>query len=253
MPYLFATQNLDYSDYSSGRVIYNLPGAPAFPIRLASEILQRARQLLGTKRPLALYDPTCGGAYHLTALGFLHGEWIESISASDIDPEALALARRNLGLLSPRGLEQRVNEIEKMLEQFGKPSHADALRSAATLSSRLKQAGREIPSHTFLANALDRNAVRQGLVLDAVDLVISDIPYGNLSNWQSAETGSQTVQPALWQMLDALLPILGEQAIVAIAADKRQKVAHTGYRRAGHFGIGKREVTFLLPGAPNLR
>ena len=82
MPYLFATQDLDYSDYSSGRVLYSQPGAPAFPVRLASEIFQRARHILGADRPgaerrLALFDPVCGGAYHLTTLGFLHGEWIE--------------------------------------------------------------------------------------------------------------------------------------------------------------------------------
>ena len=31
MPYQFATQDKDYSDFSSGRVLYHQPGAPAFP------------------------------------------------------------------------------------------------------------------------------------------------------------------------------------------------------------------------------
>ena len=46
MPYLFATQDQDYADFASGRVIYNAPGMPAFPVRLASEMFQRARALL---------------------------------------------------------------------------------------------------------------------------------------------------------------------------------------------------------------
>ena len=31
MPYQFATQDKDYSDFSSGRVLYHQPGTPAFP------------------------------------------------------------------------------------------------------------------------------------------------------------------------------------------------------------------------------
>ena len=41
MQYLYATERPDYSDLASGRVFYSLPGHPAFPIRLASEIFQR--------------------------------------------------------------------------------------------------------------------------------------------------------------------------------------------------------------------
>lgn len=250
MPYRFATQDQDYSDFSAGRVLYSQPGAPAFPVRLASEILQRARQLLGLHAPssrrLALFDPTCGGAYHLAALGFLHGEWIESITASDIDPQALSLARRNLGLLSPAGLEQREKEIERMLGQYGKTSHEDALHSTSVLRRRLVQASRAIPTRAFLASTFDSAALLEGIAGAAVDLVISDVPYGQLSEWQSFETSSSAASP-VQRMLGALLPVLGAQSVVAIAADKRQRITHPDYRRVEHFGIGKRQVTFLVP------
>ena len=36
MTYRFALEDQDFSDYASGRVIYNLPGAPAFPLRPGS-------------------------------------------------------------------------------------------------------------------------------------------------------------------------------------------------------------------------
>jgi 23S rRNA (guanine2535-N1)-methyltransferase len=41
MQYKYEKTMLDYSDLASGRVFYSLPGHPAFPIRLASEIFQR--------------------------------------------------------------------------------------------------------------------------------------------------------------------------------------------------------------------
>ncbi|MFK7803274.1 MAG: hypothetical protein AB8G95_16690, partial [Anaerolineae bacterium] len=38
MPYRFATENKDYSDFASGRVFYGAPGHPVFPVRLISEV-----------------------------------------------------------------------------------------------------------------------------------------------------------------------------------------------------------------------
>ena len=41
MQYRYAREQTDFSDFSSGRVFYSLPGHPAFPVRLAGEIFQR--------------------------------------------------------------------------------------------------------------------------------------------------------------------------------------------------------------------
>jgi 23S rRNA (guanine2535-N1)-methyltransferase len=240
MPYQFTTEDQDHTDFSSGRVIYNLPGAPAFPVRLAEEIFQRAQAILSTRRRLAIYDPTCGAAYHLAVLGFTHGGAIESITASDIDENALAVAQKNLGLLSPEGLEHRRIELESLLDQYGKSSHAGALASLERLKERLANVGHTIPVRTFQANALEAQPVLAGLQGQPVDLVISDIPYGHLSAWQPAGIDSP-----VWSMLDALTTAVPQHALVAIAADKHQKPAHPAYRRASQFQIGKRRVTFL--------
>ena len=72
MPYGFATQRRDYSDFASGRVFYGLPGFPALPIRLASEMFASAlafRACLGSR--FTVCDPCSGGAYHLATLGYL--------------------------------------------------------------------------------------------------------------------------------------------------------------------------------------
>jgi len=241
MPYLFATQDQPYTDFASGRVIYNLPGAPAFPVRLASEMFQRAQALLPGVPRLAVYDPTCGGAYHLTALGLLHGAHIGAILASDVDGAALETARRNLNLLTPAGLDRREAELRALLEQYGKDSHREALRSVALFRQHLEQAA-PIATRTFPANALDAGQIATGLAGQPVDLVLADVPYGHLSAWSAAAGGSES---PLWYMLDALLAVLPDHAVVAVATDKSQKAAHAGYRRLDHFQVGKRRVALL--------
>lgn len=64
MKYKFETMNKDYSDFSSGRVLYNVANTTAFPVRLASELIQRAFNILekdGARGPYKIYDPCCGG------------------------------------------------------------------------------------------------------------------------------------------------------------------------------------------------
>jgi len=106
MQYQYAKERLDYSDLSSGRVFYSLPGHPAFPVRLSSEIFQHCMAIRETaykvSKPCVLYDPCCGAGYSLSVLGYLHGEKIQQLIGSDVDEKAVAVAKQNLGLLISR-------------------------------------------------------------------------------------------------------------------------------------------------------
>jgi hypothetical protein len=241
MPYRFALEKQDDSDYASGRVFYNLPGHPAFPVRLASEIFQRCLDLTDLKnQPLRLYDPCCGGTYHLAVLAFLHGDKVSEIIASDIDPEALSVARRNLSLLTPEGLDRRIAELHEMQTRFGKESHAEALASAERLRQRL-EAIHPPRARLFQADVFDTQAIRQGLGGEQVNLVITDIPYGIQSEWQGNAAGGDPV----WQMLESLTGVLAEGAVAAIASTKEQKGGHERYQQVGKLKMGKRLVIFL--------
>jgi hypothetical protein len=46
-------------------------------------------------------------------------------------------------------------------------------------------------------------------------------------------------------MLTALLPLLAADAVVAVAADKGQTIAHEAYQRLDKFRVGKRQVAIL--------
>lgn len=253
MPYRFAVAQQDYTDYAGGRVFYSLPGQPAFPARLISEIFQRCQvicQAAGNPGPYTLYDPCCGGAYHLCVLTYLHGEAIKTIIASDIDADVLALARRNLNLLTPTGLQQRIAEIQTLYTAYNKPSHKAAIESARRLERRLGTWTRPVSIHTFQADVTDRAAVAQGINIHTsdiricIDIVLTDIPYGQLTTWQSGEDTCVTRTP-VWRMLESLRHNLPQGVVVAVASDKRQKIAHEAYRRVEQFQIGKRRVAVL--------
>ncbi len=249
MPYRFATESQNYEDYASGHVFYGLPGHPAFPIRLTTEMFQRGLDILrgrGLTGPVTLFDPCCGGAYHLSTLAFLHWSDIGTMFASDIDQDILAVAARNLGLLTSAGLEQRRQEISTLLSQYGKPSHASALESATRLSHTLERnsADHRVETILFAANATQSETLVRELKGQKIDLVFSDVPYGRRSTWQ--ETGDAH-DSALWQMLEAMWPVLHEQTVVALAVDKQQKCKHARYKQLERFKMGKRQVYLLQP------
>jgi 16S rRNA G966 N2-methylase RsmD len=248
MQYKYAKENQDYSDFSSGRVFYSLPGHPAFPVRLASEIFQRCvairKTIYETSTPCVLYDPCCGAAYHLSVLAFLHGEHIHKIIASDADEKAVSIAKRNLGLVNPGGLENRIGEISKMYELYGKDSHKDALRSASILKNKLFSLPEKLPHETkvFQADVTSSKEILDHIKTKSVDVIFTDVPYGQHSQWHHKESSNPLVS-----MLDALLGVLSSSSLVAIASDKQQKVSLESYQRIEQFQIGKRRVVILRP------
>ena len=251
MPYRFATEKKDYSDYARGRVLYGLHGHPAYPVRLASEIWQRCAAVLraeGRPGPYTLYDPCCGGAYLLTTLALLYRREIKAVIGSDVDAGVLETARRNLALLSVRGMDARIDEIRALYRQYGKASHADALSSAQRLRERLLEDRRpELETWVFEANALDAGALGRGLGGRAIDVLIADLPYGRDAQWKRLQEDDPSCCSPQMQMLDALLAVTSARSIVALSADKAQTVAHPAYRRLGRLRIGKRQVAFLRP------
>jgi len=247
MNYRYAP-DLNHQDFASGRVFYTSPGQPAFPVRLASEIFQRCFdhwQRGGGSGSCTLFDPTCGGAYWLIAIAYLHWDRVSKILAMDIDEQGIALAKRNLSLLTLEGLDRRIAEIERLLANFGKTSHAEALKSAhrlrKTLCTGLQSHG--IQATTFRGDALQTDEIKTGLDSQVVDILLADVPYGWNTNWQQQEEDEG--RNAVDLMLTALIPVLSPSSVIAIAADKQQKIQRKGYQRLERFQVGKRRIEIL--------
>jgi 23S rRNA G2445 N2-methylase RlmL len=252
MPYRFATENRDYSDFASGRFFYAAPGHPALPVRLSSEIFQRClalRHADGLDAPVTLYDPTCGSAYHLSTLAYLHWNTIDTIIGSDVDPDILSVAERNLSLLTIAGVQRRINEIVAMVDKFGKASHTAALRSANHFNNQLAHHTQThtIKTRLFTADATNPQELAAHLKDQHPDLIISDIPYGQRSTWQQSDDSPGSPNPGnhLTRMLAALLPFLTPDSIVAIVLNKAQTFSWQHYHQVDKFQIGKRRVVLL--------
>jgi SAM-dependent methyltransferase len=249
MPYLYASERNDYSDLASGRVFYSLPAHPAFPVRLVSEIFQRCLALWragGGSGRCTLYDPCCGAGYQLSVLAYLHWNEIRSATGSDVDAQAAALAERNLGLLGCAGLDRRIAEIEQMQRSYGKPSHREALASALRLRERIADLSRSLPlaARAFQADALDGAGLARRLSGEQADLIITDVPYGQHSQWAGAGDPTVTANP-IEALLTALRGVLAPGGVLALSTDKQPKFGWPAYRRVAHFQVGKRKIVIL--------
>ncbi|MCB0018730.1 MAG: hypothetical protein KDE09_13145 [Anaerolineales bacterium] len=248
MPYRHASAAEDYAAYAAGHILYARPGQTAFPIRLTDEIWGRClalrRQLDLPDKLLTVFDPCCGGAYQLTTLALRHGEQISQICAADVDAAALALARQNLGLLTPAGLDARAQQLRALYEAHGKVNHVKALAHLPILQAR-QAAIEPLSVNLFAADGGQPDQLLSGLAGTAVDLVLSDVPYGQKAAW-GGSLGTEPADP-LHALLTALQSVINPQTILALAMSKDQRAAHPAYRQLGRFQIGKRRIQFLQP------
>lgn len=238
MEYIYEKENRNYEDLSSGRVLYNQKGTTAFPVRIASEIFLRCQRHLserGVEGNLRIYDPCCGGAYLLTTLGFLHGQFISRVFASDIDANVLELAKRNLALLTKLGMQRRIEEIDAYIEAYNKPSHIEAKESAERLYSLIEN--KDFDLNCFRADAL-RLHTEEASDFKA-DLVMTDFPYGDIVEW------SEKCENIGARFLESIEKVLGAQALIAVIADKKTAIRHESFKRLEQFNSGKRRITIL--------
>ena len=237
LEYKFAP-NENYEDLSCGRVIYHRTGFSNFPVRLASEIFMRCFELIReSHKQVSIYDPCCGGGYLLTVLGFLHQDQIMSIYGSDISLDATQLAERNLSLLTTEGLLKRKEQLEGIYSSYHKESHLDAIKSVSNLLGCTRE---KMKYHVFNRDVLSSKPTPIKLV---VDIIITDVPYGDLVSWSNAATVEN--RSHIDKMLDQLLENLSDDGIVAISSDKRQKISNSNYKRIKKFQVGKRKIEIL--------
>lgn len=226
------SQDENYEDYASGRVLYSSGGVPNFPVRLLNEIYLRSVEYSEKKDELIVYDPMCGGGYALTVLGLCNQKQIREVIGSDIDEKMIALARKNVSLLTDIGMTQRKDEIGNYILQYGKESHKEALKSAIRFE---KEKTKDILSTIFQADC-----TKPLLMRTKPDIIFTDVPYGQLVKWQ----GEGAVD--ITQLAENLYDISHKGTILALVMDKKQKLNDTRWKRCEQEKIGKRKFEILI-------
>ncbi len=226
MEYKFAAKQ-NYGDLSSGKVIYGKSGNTNFPVRLGNEIFLRAVSYLKDTSNLSVYNPCCGSGYLLTTLGFLNGNIIKEIIGSDIDLDSIEIARKNINLLTSDGLNKRLNELIQLYDSYDKESHKEAILSVKKLISERKFG--EIKFNIFERNIL---AIEPEPLLTA-DIIITDIPYGNMKTWENGDGGVE-------DLIKNLRKNASNNTVLAIIAGNHIKIKSPNIRILEKNKIGKR-------------
>lgn len=230
MEYKYCKNN-NYEDFSSGRVLYGAKGIPNFPVRLLHEIYGYSKSYLEKKEDIVIYDPCCGAAYAHTVLGFFYNSEIKKIYGSDIDASMILYAKKNTRLLTKTGLKKRKEEIQLLYKKYAKNSHLQALDSCEKLENMLEK---EVQVEIFKADCT------KALPQIFPDIIITDVPYGNLVEWNKSQSIS------IDNMLEELWMISHEKTILAVCMDKSQKINSDKWKRLKKRNIGKRRFEILI-------
>lgn len=242
MAYRYAVTRESYADLSGG-VLHSAPGFPAFPARLASEMFQRALAHTST-RAARVWDPCCGSAHLLATVTLLHPDRIAGVLGTDVDPAALELAGKNIGLLSGAALTARAEELQTRAARLGKPAYLDAADAARRLGRRLAPGGALSDRGVAQADVFDPAQLQGALDGRRPDVVITDVPYGEQTPWRGPEAAR-----GLDGMLDSLEEVLDAGTVIAVAARGRKVPLSGGRRPLESFRIGTRAVVLCrVPG-----
>lgn len=237
MGYRYARQRVDHTDLAQGCVLRSAPGYPGFPVRFASELLQRAVAWVDHTGPVGVWDPCCGSGYLATVLGLLHRERLARVLASDVEADAVAVAERNLDLLAEGGLQRREWELCADAERFGKPAFDERAEAARRLAGRFSRAGGALP-----AVVRRQDAFTPALPDFPVDVVLTDVPYGGLSQWRGlAPSGTEPVV----SLLAALAPVLPGSAVVGVTARTRKVPVPAGVSPLERVRVGNRAAVLV--------
>ncbi|HEY8474518.1 MAG TPA: rRNA methyltransferase [Natronosporangium sp.] len=245
MAYRLAANRDDYQDLASGFVFRSAPGYPAFPVRLAEELLLRSAAHLPHRTPVGLWDPCCGSGYLASTVGLLHRDRLRHVLCSDADPDAVALARRNLSLLTEAGLAERRTELSERATAYGKPGYAAAARATDRLAALLRAGGGDLASDARVADGFDARQTARILPDPPPDLVLTDVPYGRQTGWRGA--GAAATEP-LTALAGALSEVLPEHAVIAVCAEARKLSLGEGVRALERFRVGKRAAIIVRAG-----
>lgn len=188
---------------------------------------------LGDERA-RLWDPCCGSGYLVTVLGLLHRDLLTHVRASDVDPDAVAIAARNLELLTAEGLAERERELRRSALDFGRVAYVERAEAARDLAAGLAATGGDLPHESAVADVFTLTEP-----VDA-DLVVTDVPYGEMTRWEG-----DIPQDPVHGLLSSMGRVLPERSVVVVTARTRRVRLPEGVRALERVKVGNRSAVLV--------
>ena len=126
-------------------------------------------------------------------------------------------------------------ELQTLYKKYGKASHLSGLSALKHFYEIVNKYHNTIDYKVFKRNILNLGETSKKKI--NANLIITDVPYGNLVNWSN--------QGGIDLLLDNLVCQLQEDSVVAIIHDKYQKRTNNNYKRIEKFKVGKRIIEIL--------
>ncbi len=222
----------DHGDLDA--VLVSAPGRPTLPVRLTLELFGRALAHVGPG-PVTVWDPCCGAGTTLAVLGLCRGGDLSGLIATDVDPAPLELARRNLALLDPGGLDARASDLDALAVRHGKPGYADAAAAARRMAAPV------VPYEVATTDATDPAATRPVVERHRPQIVIADLPHGVQTQWSGGEHVAT-------ELVSALAPMLAPDAVIAVAGRGRKITLPAVTGSVERFRVGHRAAALVRAG-----
>jgi len=169
--------------FAHGRVLYRYPGSDAcrFSPRLSYSLIEHIPTSPSAERPSVLWDPFCGTGMIVSIACLFFPKKFQTIIASDIAPEAVECAGKNLSLVSSvEAANKRLKYIRGLRGMHAKACRrwGEVAEYLEALMPLIEQTQRRAPTlRAFTASAF---ALRPGIEGDLH--FVGDVPYGRTSH-----------------------------------------------------------------------
>ena len=176
----------------------------------------------------------CGSGYLLTTLGIQNFNKLNTIYGSDSNSNSLAIAHKNLRLLTIEGIEERRIELQNNLNEYNRPSYSKSLQY---INAFEKIVWKDLNFQLF-----QRDIFKDDFELELVlDLVIMDLPYGKLVNY-GGDYAPHKFEKLISNFVEG-------DVVLAIIKNKTQQLQFTSIiHRREKIVVGKRIIEIYKKG-----
>jgi 23S rRNA (guanine2535-N1)-methyltransferase len=154
-----------------------------------------------------------------------------------------ALSRRNLRLLTGEGLGERAAELTDLADRFDKPSYEAKAAAAARLARQLTRTGGDVPSVAGVADAFDSGQLVPVLGGRTPQMVITDVPYGEQTDWAGPAVGAGV--PGMARAVASVVPA---ETVIIVAVRGRRVPLGDVVPPVQRFKVGTRSVAIVRAG-----